>query len=273
MPRIPTTLASPRTAASLLGSAFLLGACLSVPDRPRAGAPDGGPGSQMPSTTLDASSPAACSVPGAFCDDLDDGVLDGGMLDLTEGGSGVLVAAPGRPGQALKLSSSAAKPAARALFRLPFSPARGTGTLYARARFLVAASGELRDTDYVLLIVADTFSADYEKISLDLEANDALTLVNNVLPEASGDSAGVLPRESWHCLALQIDIAAAGGSGRAQAFVDGQLVASTATGVQTLPATGFESIGLGSAPAAGIDEPVTVYLDDIAITSVPTACP
>jgi len=210
-------------------------------------------------TSGDARDGAASVCTALFC--------DGFEMDLTPWGT---VTGPGTSDvqttqvhggtKALTVSVSD-NPEFRALYRnLPFG---GLPAVYVRAWFYVPSGTAFGHVD-LLEFEASTGEGITAYVSQETFA--LFTDVNGMF----ANSGGMLPRDRWFCVELEVDVSDTVGSVRLK--VDGTIITQL-TALDTLPPVGFEHIVTGLA-YTGPQQfgPASQTLDDIVVDDAPIGC-
>ena len=84
------------------------------------------------------------------------------------------------------------------------------------------------------------------------------------------DNTVTLPRDTWICLTVSIEISNAAGS--VSFAVDGTEVASS-TDIDTLPREGaYNEVYFGATYTTGAQAPIDIFSDDFAVATAPLPC-
>jgi hypothetical protein len=101
--------------------------------------------------------------------------------------------------------------------------------------------------------------ADQDELRVFSVAGDPVTVTTGV----------DVPRDRWFCLELHADLAATGGALRLD--LDGTQIGGQA-GVTTIGDGGYNGISAGALFADADQDPLTFYIDDVALSTQPVGC-
>ncbi len=202
----------------------------------------------------DALLPLCDRVPGAlYCNDFETPDLAGatrlGASAAHAAGAWTMTAAPGaQPRLQRRLSSVA------------------SGALHLGGVVKIDGSGDV--TEFVVL--AQALSPQFVKISLDGVSGDRAQVANLNVGNARQGAAGSLPRDTWFCYELAIDV---GDAGSVSLRIDDVEVFTAWQGQSTLPAGGYTSFEIGAIAGSDNTAPLVVHHDSWIIASQRIGCP
>lgn len=153
----------------------------------------------------------------------------------------------------------------RAHLEAPFTPVT-SGDLHVRAYVYVPSSVAISKL-HVLLVGENV--APWQGVAIGLSSGDAAALwIGPATREVIG-APGSIARDRWMCMTLHLSLH--GSSGSAELSIDGREV-TRASGMSTAPAGGY-GVAVAGIEWASADQPsATVYLDEVAIGTMPLAC-
>jgi hypothetical protein len=124
------------------------------------------------------------------------------------------------------------------------------------------------------VVIAQTITTLFEKISFDVNMNDRLQLVDSVGGAGGINGAeGSLPRDRWVCFELAIKVAPAGGGGRVELLFDEVSVLAGFDNVGTAPAIGFRRVEIGLISSTLNTASETLLFDNWIVSTFPIGCP
>jgi len=141
-----------------------------------------------------------------------------------------------------------------------------SGTLYLRAWYYLPSADTLTDVAFAIL---QEGAPPWHHVSF-----SATTGNNNALwvdgPDVQvRDTTSPIPRDTWFCLQVQIDVDDSAGA--VTSWIDG-VVSASATDLDTRPGAGYSLLLVGIPWSTGAQGPFTLYTDEVAVDTSPIPC-
>jgi hypothetical protein len=209
--------------------------------------------------------------PGAIaCADFESSGLDPGWLQ--GGASPPSIVLGGAPQGAGSLHAVAA-PRQSSTIHTRFPSPVTDGDLYLRA-YVRVVNPEAITSNFAILIQAAAPPGP-NKLSVDADPSNRLRLVrldSDVAGISPATQPGVVVARTWMCLELHVHVAAPGGAGVSELFLDAVRILSRGPGVDTLPPGGFTGATFGVSNGIGNSGPVEVDIDAVVVSRARIGC-
>lgn len=230
-----------------------------------AGERDSGPGLDSAMPILDAGlDNTACDddfVGAVFCDGFENpDLLTSWPISIDRDGVSTRVSDPVYRGTGA-LRASTTLLGGRAGVRAPLEPAITTGDLWMRGYFFVPPGPEL--------VIATILISYGEEGGIGAQVRETYgAWMGSAVGRVVSPSGTVVPRDRWLCFEVHITIAA---EGMADVFVDGEQVI-TQHPVVTTQSTGWNTLTTGLEFTENTQEPLTIYVDEVAVGTTRLPC-
>jgi hypothetical protein len=209
-----------------------------------------------------------CATPGIlFCDDFAAGIDGAWSMSTSTGGVLTWVPSAGPLGDgAVQMSATAYSWAS---LDRPLPAAILSGPLHARVLLRLAAGSPIVNS-VVLFGFDNVVTPDTDKVTVELHDGDQLAIA---MPFSGTNPVGTrsLPRETWACLELALEVDGTGTAGRVDLFLDGEPVIGDGP-IVSEPAGGWASFGVAVA-VSGDEADVETLVDEVLVGRERIGCP
>lgn len=199
-----------------------------------------------------------------FCDGFESGSLSTWWELFTDSGVAEVVADPVYRGSGALGSRTSVTGDRTASITRDFGT-HSTGQIYARAYIYVPSSVSVSGLS--LLIIGEDADP-WHHIGFEIAPDDRAKIWFDE-DQVQYFGSTPVPRDSWFCVQLRIDIA--NMNGEVECSIDGESV-MTVGGRDTLPSAGYGLLNVGVAFAVPAQEPTTVFVDEVVLDTQPIPC-
>lgn len=142
-----------------------------------------------------------------------------------------------------------------------------TGDIWIRGSLFIPSSAVVNDFTWFSIVEN---MPPYHGISLGMGSDLAVGSYSTISSTYTSDSALTLPRDTWTCLELHIQLSATAGSVEINR---GGVLGASSTGINTIPAAGFAQFSVGIDYSSAAQGATEVWIDEVALSRSRLPCP